>query len=260
MRDFTLTKYKCLLEAIKRKNYPTCTVSDFLESAPSKCIVLRHDVDRAVNRNLEMAKLEYAHRIKSTYYFRHIEETFKPEIILKIAEMGHEIGYHYEAMDKANGNYEDAIEIFKKELKDFRKITDIKTICMHGNPLKPWSNKDLWERYDFRSFGVIGEPYLSINYNEVFYLTDTGRTWKDLKIRVKDKVEKSKRNNRFLSESISSTDDVIELIQSERIPQICLLIHPNRWCEDYKGWTKELMLQNVKNIGKAAIVVYRDII
>lgn len=235
-------------------------------------------MDRAVNRNLEMAKLEHSYGIKSTYYFRHIEETFKPDIILQMAKMGHEIGFHYEVMDKANGDMDKAIEIFKTELEDLRKVTEnvteINTVCMHGNPLKPWSNRDLWQKYDFRDFGLTGEPYLSIDYNKVFYLTDTGRTWADLKIRVKDTIDrseskfgdklgnkpnsKSKANTKADSKAISSTDDVIHLIQSENVSQICLLVHPNRWCEDFGGWTKELLFQNVKNVGKAGIVWYRS--
>lgn len=258
MRDFTLTKYESLLQAVKKTNYSTCTVYDFLKNEPENCIILRHDVDRAVNRNLAMAKLEHSYGIKSTYYFRHIEETFKPYIILQMTEMGHEIGFHYEVMDKANGNTDKAIEIFREELKDFRKITEINTVCMHGNPLKPWSNRDLWKKYDFRDFGLIGEPYLSIDYNEVCYLTDTGRTWADFKIRVKDTIDKFGANEKANIKSISSTDDVIRLIQSERIPQICLLVHPNRWCENFNGWAKELLFQNIKNIGKAGIVWYRS--
>lgn len=262
MRDFTLTKYESLLQAIKKTNYSTCTVYDFLKNEPENCIILRHDVDRAVNRNLAMAKLEHRYGIKSTYYFRHIEETFKPEIIRQMARMGHEIGFHYEVMDKANGDMDRAIEIFKKELEDLRKaaekVTEINTVCMHGNPLKPWSNRDLWKKYDFRDFGLIGEPYLSIDYNKVFYLTDTGRTWADLKIRVKDTIDNPGANEKSDLRSISSTDDVIRLIQTEKISQICLLVHPNRWCEDLGGWTKELLFQNVKNVGKAGIVWYRS--
>jgi hypothetical protein len=278
VRDFTLTKYESLLQAIKKTDYSTCTVYDFLKNKPGKCIILRHDVDRAVNRNLEMAKLENRYGIKSTYYFRHTEETFKPDIILQMAEMGHEIGFHYEVMDKAKGDPEKAIEIFKKELEDLRKVTEnvteINTVCMHGNPLKPWSNRDLWQKYDFRDFGLTGEPYLSIDYNKVFYLTDTGRTWADLKIRVKDTIDrpvdksKDKSRDKFGANikadpkadhrAISSTDDVIHLIQSENVSQICLLVHPNRWCEDFGGWTKELLFQNVKNVGKAGIVWYRS--
>lgn len=262
MRDFTLAKYESLLQAIKKTNYSTCTVRDFLKTKPKKCIILRHDVDRAINRNLAMAKLEHSYGIKSTYYFRHIEETFKPEIIIRMAKMGHEIGFHYEVMDKANGDTGKAIEIFKKELEDLRivteSVTEINTVCMHGNPLKPWSNRDLWKKYDFKDFGLIGEPYLSIDYNKVCYLTDTGRTWADLKIRVKDTIDRFGANEKADIKSISSTDDVIHFIESERVPQICLLVHPNRWCEDIAGWTKELLFQNVKNVGKAGIVWYRN--
>ncbi|RXA20919.1 hypothetical protein EQO05_04195 [Methanosarcina sp. MSH10X1] len=297
MRDFTLQKYESLLQAIKSTDYAVSTVHGFLETAPKKCIILRHDVDRAVNRNLEMAKLEYRYGIRSTYYFRHVEETFKPEAILQIANMGHEIGFHYEVMDKANGNPEKAIEIFKRELEDLRLITrgvtEIRTACMHGNPLKPWSNRDLWKKYDFRDFGIEGEPYFSIDYSKVFYLTDTGRTWADLKIRVKDTIDRPEANSRSKANArqgvnagiertgsgsdscsgsdlrdtalaaagvkdIASTDDVIRLVESQKLPRICLLVHPNRWCEDPGGWAKELVFQNIKNVGKAGIVWYRS--
>jgi len=275
-----------LLQAIKKLIIRPAQYTIFLQTNPKNSIILRHDVDRAINRNLAMAKLEHSYGIRSTYYFRHIEETFKPEIILQMAKMGHEIGFHYEVVDKANGDMDKAIEIFRTELEDLRKVTqnvtEINTVCMHGNPLKPWSNRDLWQKYDFRDFGLTGEPYLSIDYNKVFYLTDTGRTWADLKIRVKDTIDRSesksgeKAGNKSGSKSgnnsnsrsgankkadpraISSTDDVIRLIQSEKVSQICLLVHPNRWCEDFDGWAKELLLQNVKNVGKAGIVWYRS--
>jgi len=54
------------------------------------------------------------------------------------------------------------------------------------------------------------------------------------------------------------TDDVIDLVEAEEVPQMCILAHPNRWCDDAFGWTKELIYQNVKNIGKAGIVWYRN--
>lgn len=229
----------------------------FLKSTPKKCIILRHDVDRAVTRTLKMAKLENNFGIRSTYYFRHVEETFDPDAIIQMAEMGHEIGFHYEVIDKANGNLERAIEIFKQELADFREITEIQTACMHGNPFKPWSNRDLWKKYNFQDFGIVGEPYFSIDYNKVLYLTDTGRTWADRRIRVKDTIDKTGVNVDVDLKLISSTNDVINLIQREKFPQICLLVHPNRWCEDFGGWAKELLFQNIKNVGKAGIIWYR---
>ncbi len=53
----------------------------------------------------------------------------------------------------------------------------VSTVCMHGSPLSRVSNLDLWKKYDYRGLGIIAEPYLDIDFDEVFYLTDTGRRW-----------------------------------------------------------------------------------
>lgn len=258
--DFTLTKYKELCQVIVSSEYTPLTVHEYLtQEYLDKCIILRHDVDRVAKRALDMARLEHEYNIVSTYYFRHTEDVFHPEVIREIADMGHEIGFHYEVMDKAKGDTEKAIDIFKRELEELRNVADITTVCMHGNPLASWSNRDLWNKYDLKDFGIIGEPYLSLDYNKIMYLTDTGRTWADLNIRVKDVVDTSDRSANFrFHGKIASTDDVIKLIQAEDVPQICILAHPNRWCDSVAGWTKELIYQNVKNIGKAGIVWYRN--
>ena len=60
---------------------------------------------------------------------------------------------------------------------------------MHGSPLSKWDNRDLWKRYDYRDFGIIAEPYFDVDFNEVLYLTDTGRRWNNSKASVRDKVE-----------------------------------------------------------------------
>lgn len=257
-RDFTLSKYEQLIESITDGNYITTTVRNYLLSAPSKCIILRHDVDRDVQLALKMAETESKYDIQSTYYFRHTEDVFKPEIMLKIANLGHEIGYHYETMDKAKGNIDKAAEIFNAELEEFRDFVDIDTVCMHGNPLFSWSNRDLWNKYKLSDFNLIGEPYISIDYSKTLYLTDTGRTWANKNIRVKDKVSANNKSNNLLVNNVSSTDDVIELIQNEITPQICILVHPNRWSDNYAKWVQELILQNIKNIGKKGIIYYRD--
>ena len=116
--------------------------------------------------------------------------------------------YICQILDKAKGDLEKAIKIFEKELNEFRKICDVKTICMHGNPLSKWVNKDIWKKYDFRDFGIIGEPYLSIDYTRVLYLTDTGRKWNS-RFSVKDVVG---ANVNQAIEKMKSTDDVIRLI------------------------------------------------
>ncbi len=260
LRDFTLLKYRELIETIRSTGYSTTSVHDYIVSPADRCIILRHDVDRAVDRNLSMARLEAEHGIRSTYYFRHVEGVFIPEAIREVAELGHEVGFHYETMDKAKGNVRKALEIFRTEIEDLRQYADVTTACMHGNPFASWSNRDMWKEYDIRDMGLIGEPYFSIDYSKVLYLTDTGRTWADRNIRVKDVLDTPDNGlSARYGKKIKSTNDVIDLIKKEEVEQICILAHPNRWCDGMTGWTKELVLQNLKNVGKAGIIQYRKI-
>jgi len=189
-----------------------------------------------------MAKIEYQSGIKASYYFRVIPQSNKPHIIRKIAELGHEIGYHYEDLSLFDGIEEKAIEHFKNKLEYFRQYYPVKTICMHGSPGSKIDNKSIWKQYDYRNFGIIGEPYLDINFNEIFYLTDTGRSWNGGKYSVRDRVL-SNYDHRF-----KSTPEIIKAIQSETIPrQMMINTHPQRWTNNVLEWTWEYLFQNAKN-------------
>lgn len=251
-RDFTLHKYRMLCESVVKSDYVPTTVRDHIRNPlASAIVIMRHDVDRKIDTALEMARLEHSMGIKATYYFRKTPQVFKSEIIKQIKKMGHEIGYHYEVLDKAKGNKELAIRLFEQELEEFRSISDIETICMHGNPLSRWTNLDLWYTYDFRDFGIIGEAYLSIDYSKILYLTDTGRSWNNSWCSVKDITIGNSRN-------INSTDDIISLIRNRGVEQICISTHPNRWNDNIGAWLMELLWQNIKNTGKAGLVWYRN--
>ncbi len=105
--DFTLSRYKELCLALLDSGYTPLTVYSYLvlggqkNNNNNKLVVLRHDIDRKPKNALRMAKLEHELGIQSTYYFR-FPYTFKPDIIRKINDLGHEVGYHYEVLSKAN--------------------------------------------------------------------------------------------------------------------------------------------------------------
>jgi hypothetical protein len=80
------------------------------------------------------------------------------------------------------------MESFLKNLEAMRKIADIKTICMHGSPMSPYDNRLLWTKYDYRDYGIIGEPYFDVDFSRVAYYTDTGRRWDGDSVSVRDKV------------------------------------------------------------------------
>ena len=81
-----------------------------------------------------------------------------------------------------------AIESFRQNLNRLRELVPVKTICMHGSPMSRWDSRILWKYYDYRDFGIIGEPYFDLDFDKVLYLTDTGRKWNGEKSSVRDKV------------------------------------------------------------------------
>ena len=114
-------------------------------------LILRHDVDRYPSQTLKMAELEFNLGITATYYFRIVPSVFKDDVIKKVAELGHEIGYHYEDLTICKGNNEKAIKSFERNyLEKIRRFYPVQTICMHGSPMSPWDNKKLWEKYDYK--------------------------------------------------------------------------------------------------------------
>lgn len=217
MNDFTLKTYKTLILELKSQGYAFKTFIQYIneKNQDQKSVILRHDVDKKPQNALKIAELEEWLGVRSSYYFRVQKGAFKKDIIHTIADLGHEIGYHYENLvqvsKKGKGErgkdlgfsrqkgeslsiqhsiFERAIEDFKKNLALLRKLYPVKTICMHGSPLSKFDSRDLWKKYDYRNFGITAEPYLDLNFNRILYLTDTGRRWNGEKVSVRDKVGK----------------------------------------------------------------------
>lgn len=248
--DFTVKKYTELLQALIKQNYNFQTFDEFLSTPKNKTIVLRHDVDLMPENSLQFAKIQSKFGIKGSYYFRAVPESWDEDIIKEIANLGHEVGYHYENLTVCKGNYEDAINDFEDNLTKLRKLAPVSTICMHGSPMSKFDSKDLWKKVDYKDFGIIGEPYFDIDFNDVYYLTDTGRRWDGDKVSVRDKV------NTNYKLSFSTTNDIIQSIIKEELPnQIMFTFHPQRWNDNYFYWIKELIFQKFKNLVKRLIYV-----
>lgn len=288
MTDFNIIKYKELVKLLLAKHYTFKAFSQFLYIHEERVNCLRHDVDKLPANSLRFANIQSELNIKGTYFFRMVPESFNPEIITRIAELGHEIGYHYEDIDlvyqarkkkdkskkiKVVELLDDAIESFERNLATMRKYYPVKTICMHGSPLSPFDNKALWTKYNYRDFGIIGEPYFDIDFNQVAYYTDTGRRWDGQDVSVRDKIENGRMGeeengkereltsspphlitpspHRNPFPSFHSTQDIINALQNDNFPKKAMLtFHPQRWTSNPVLWTKELALQNAKNVVK----------
>ena len=225
--DFTLEKYRELMAAMVGSGYRVLTVGEYLteKNTSPPFIVLRHDVDRRPENALKMARAEHEFSVTSTYYFRKTPNAFRPAIVEGVSQLGHEIGYHYETLVKSKGDVDKAAALFEKELEAFRAICHVETICMHGSPLSKWDNRDLWNTYDFRNYGIKGEAYLSVDFEAIVYLSDTGRTWHSQKFNIRD------RRAGLAPPDIERTDELIRILGSKGLEKVYLLVHPNRWAD-----------------------------
>lgn len=297
MPDFTFHIYRELLLTLKESDYRLQTFENSLKNPITRSVILRHDVDARKMNSLLTARIEKELGIKGTYYFRIVPESFNEEVIREIAGMGHEIGYHYEDLsgcaarslryaaiskglhDKEileNELAELAIKRFGINLQRLRELGPVETICMHGSPLSKWDNRLIWKYYDYRDYGIIGEPYFDIDFNKVLYLTDTGRRWDADSVNIRDKVSGIRRQasgkDAIITRNLEpktqnpkslklnselkfhSTFDIINAAKDKKLPdKIMMTVHPQRWNNQPFPWIQEFIWQNVKNIGKSVL-------
>lgn len=315
MPDFTLNTYSLLIKVLKEQQYTFQTFAGFIKDPAARVIILRHDVDTRNMNSLHTAIIEKEMGITGTYYFRMVPQSYDEEVIKQIAGLGHEIGYHYEDLSRCGvrgAGYggkikrlqdyktarphdkvlpdeellEVAISSFRENLAKLRRVVPVETICMHGSPLSKYDNRMLWEKYDYREFGIIGEPYFDINFEEVLYLTDTGRRWDGEAVSIRDKAQgtpvhrsfseggghraqgeeprippesseasaKEEAAYRIPLPHFHSTFDIINAAKEKRLPdKIMITVHPQRWDDRSLPWIRELILQNIKNVGKQII-------
>jgi hypothetical protein len=226
LKDFTFQAHQKLLESLQARSYSFITFSEYLENKyAEKFIILRHDVEQRYENALKFAQIQHQLGIKGTYYFRILPKCFQPKIVKQIADLGHEVGYHYDDLAQCKGDYQKAIVRFKKNLNTLRDIAPVQTICMDGSPLSKYDNKNLWHpapgtRHpspSFQDFGIIGEPYFNTDFNKVFYITDTGRKWDGWKTSVRDKVPQQEE---WVKQGLvfHSTQDIICALESVVTP------------------------------------------
>ena len=195
--DFRIKQFQQLLNALQKKSYSFQTLAEFINSPKPKAIVLRHDVDKLPVNSLHFSRIQAEMGIKGSYYFRAVPQSWDENIIKEVANLGHEVGYHYETMDTSKGNIDQAWDEFKHHLDKLRKLVHVETICMHGSPLSKWDNRNLWDKYNYGDLNITAEPYFDVDWNEVYYLTDTGRRWDGENVSIRDKVIRKKNSKYF---------------------------------------------------------------
>jgi len=274
--DFSYNAYRNILEAIKSSGYRVMTIGNYIVAGnrPEKTIVIRHDVDLDPYYQIRFAEMEHSFGFKTSYYFRYVDKIFKKEVIDKVHQLGHEIGYHYEVYTKAKGDEQKAMELFREELAIFKERWNIKTVCPHGGSFvdntdgytltsmirlipkllsrkqvfSKWVNFDMWSNNRFEDFGIEGDAYKSVDFSDILYLSDTGRSW-DNRYKRLDKVN-SAINPQF---HVKSSNDLIRIIKNEQVATMYLLVHFEQWKDTYKDWFAYYLAQLIRRTGKRIV-------
>lgn len=144
--------YEQILRSALDRSYQIFGMESFIAlSAPSRCLILRHDIDNDPLAALAFAQIEESLGVKASYFFR--LNTWNDDVISRLAANGHEIGYHFEeaaTYAKARhirdklillDHYDQIREQFRNNLKDLRARSGLalSAVAAHGD----FANKSL---------------------------------------------------------------------------------------------------------------------
>lgn len=156
-------------------------------SSDNPWICIKHDVETDVSKAFELAKIEHKYGINATYFVQSYLLEDNTALLKKIANLGHEVTYHYDVLDSNDGDLNLALEEFTKTIKRFEELGfPVNTVCPHGNPLmirNGWtSNKDFFRNDKVVSlFPQIFDVVVQINQvikSDFSYISDAGYSWK----------------------------------------------------------------------------------
>lgn len=257
MPEFTLSAYERVINGLKGGGFRMIAVEDWLLSkehhdSPEPVAVLRHDVDRRPRNALDMARLEANLGVRSSYYFRILPISFKPDIIREIAAMGHEIGYHYEDWDRAKRDPEQGIRLFSEALEQIRAIAPVSTVAMHGSPLAPESNLRIWEHASYSDYGV-SDCLLSYGWDEFNYFTDAGRTFGQTSANLRDDL-----GNATTPPGIHTSHDLASYLESLGCNRVMISTHPERWSSRPVIYVRQWCWDTAANIAKRGLRLIRS--
>ena len=217
-------------------------------SRESRIVYLRHDVDRLPARAVAMAEAEAGLGVRSTYYFRCDKRMRFPEAAMRrIADLGHETGFHYESLSRCKGDNGAALALFERELAACRAVVEVVTVAPHGAPLSTASNMDFSAGIGPGRFALLGDA-TGIDFTDILYVTDTGGTFG------------SPHNLRDRTQGPMLTAPVHPTRLAERLNgrrRIVLSCHPERWPTGGLALSEAKTLDVAVNLGKAMLQWWR---
>lgn len=251
-------EYESMVEVLLGLDKPIGGVADFLNAPNNRRIILRHDVDRRPAHSCAMARLEHRMGVRSTYYFRaNASGSFPTPAVRMIADLGHEVGYHYEDLSFCKGNREAAIARFSRNLESLRTLAPCVTVSMHGAPLSKHHNQDLLLSEDLERALLLGDAVASTESFVPYYLTDTGGRWLAAQTNLRDRVGEP-----WPAHALPNNIPAFRKFAAQAQQPLYISTHPERWGQTLPSYlraeTMDIAVNSIKLVIRRSRLIGRS--
>lgn len=181
-------------------------------------VIIRHDIDNDIRKSVRFAAIEREMGIRSVYYALDTADYWPSFGALdQIAKMGHEIGWHNNALTcwLESEMMADLRELVAGPISELRNAGfEIKGTSGHGSSKFTYNNHQIWgdshwigqPQFNLSEFGLEYEAMLTVQRD--YYYSDSRKRWfGDLQ-----------------------WNDLLKLVNEHKeTKRIILLIHPEHW-------------------------------
>ena len=231
---FTYKNWDAFLSRLSKDGLLSITAAQVLSgSSVGKYLVLKHDVENRVKHAYEMAKIEAKYGHRASYYVQAylLDNPGNVELLKRIADLGHEVSYHYDVMDYAKGDMELAISEFQKNKERFESCGfEILTVCQHGNPIVErvgyTSNRDFFRservREIYPNIADVMVNFKTMANTDYSFFSDAGRRFKLIFDPINNDIVSSEDKD-------IAFDDLDAMYDRAVSGNAIISSHPHRW-------------------------------
>jgi hypothetical protein len=218
--------YVDFLIKAKARGFSFVRFRDFLPGGPElprRYIVLRHDIDFAPSYSLEMAELEHAAGVASTFFVLVDGQFYNPlqsEVIRQIRQirlLGHEIGLHFAVSSAVDADIGKEVA-FRLDVLSAVAGVDVRSFSQHDPVNAGFVAVELPPGHR-----ACVDASRVIHDNDLLYVSDSAMMWR-----------------RYTFETALDEDR-----------NLCLLAHPHSWLhtqDDYVAMIREFEAREVQTV------------
>lgn len=222
---FTYDWYKNFINKAKENGYIFSSYTSYINN--DKSIILRHDVDMSIDKALEMAIVESEMNVSSTYFFlltSNFYNLFNKENkdkLIKIMNLGHQIGLHFDEKQYAHTNIDDLVSSINNEISLLQNLIKSKIeIYSNHRPSSLTINESSHITTQAKS------AYSNEFFTNMKYFSDSRMNWRE---------------------------DFDKVIQESTVKKIQVCIHPI-WYEDSESNIKTILNNFIRQCNNNTIL------